>query len=97
MRGRMPTSVSGEFWMEVERDGELHEVTVDYKWFPGAPPVVSGPADSWDPGYPDEVEIVSVWIDMEEIELTEKETKKAEDMALQLGGEQWAEMKGGDE
>lgn len=97
MRARMPRSVSWEFWHEVRREDGWHEVTVCCRFTPGFPPQVSGPPDSWDEGCPDEVEIVRVVIDLEAFELTEDEMEKVEEIALREGGEQWNEMKWGDE
>lgn len=97
MRARMPRSVSGQFDMEVERHEGWFNVAIEYTWIPGDAPSVSGPPDSWDHGCPDEAEIVSVTCMGRPFPLEDSEMRKAESMAEELGGEQWCEMKWGDE
>lgn len=85
----MSKSITSSFEMTIERDEqEPFEVTVEFTWRAGCAPIVSGPADNWDPGCPDEAEILSVidW-DGKPFELTDAEMKKAEDLALEKGGE----------
>lgn len=79
--------ITGDFQFTIERDEqEAFEVDVEYRVLPGSPPIVSGPADGWDPGSDDEVEL-TVTHEGKPFELTHEERKRAEEWAIERAGE----------
>lgn len=80
-------TIIGSFQFTIERDEqEAFEVEVEYRVLPGSPPITSGPADDWDPGSDDEVEL-TVTREGKPFELTSEERKRAEEAALERAGE----------
>jgi hypothetical protein len=90
-------TIVGDFQFTVSRDSgdpfgnpdeavEEFEVDVEYRVLPGSPPITSGPADGWDPGSGDEVEL-TVTHEGKPFELTRDEQRRAEEWALERAGE----------
>lgn len=80
-------TIVGDFQFTIERDElEAFEVDVEYRVMPGSPPITSGPADGWDPGSGDEVEL-TVTHEGKPFELTNEERKRAEQWAFERAGE----------
>lgn len=80
-------TIIGSFQFTIERaEQEAFEVDVEYRVLPGSPPITSGPADGWDPGSGDEVEL-TVTYNGEPFELLMGEKERAEQWALERAGE----------
>jgi len=68
------------------------DAVVSFDYYPGDPGRTYGPPENCYPPEPDEIEILSVKINDEEVELTEDELEKLEDRIYNDAGDLYAQV-----